>query len=215
MPGGVDRVDGAGRADGIGFIGGRGIELVGLGRPLEITRDSPAGGAAGACVSTTGVGAGVSTTAAGASITGVGAGASTTAAGASITGVGAGASTTGTASIFAAAVLVAAAFFAGAFLAAAFFAGAATDPSSASTFFTAAFLAAAFLTGFSSSGCASRFNPSLTAFRRTRSACASSIEDDTPLTSMPIVFERSSASLFVRPSSFASSAIRIFLTGKG
>ena len=46
IPGGVDRVDGAGRADGIGLIGGRGIELVGLGRPLEITRDSPAGASA-------------------------------------------------------------------------------------------------------------------------------------------------------------------------
>jgi hypothetical protein len=109
----------------------------------------------------------------------------------------------------------AAAFFAAAFLAGAFFAGASPSAEGASAFLTAAFLAAVFLAGFSSSGWTSRFNPSRSALRRTRSACASSIEDDTLRTSMPIVFDRSSASLFVSPSSLASSAIRIFLTAKG
>ena len=109
----------------------------------------------------------------------------------------------------------AAAFLAAAFLAGAFFAGASPSAEGAAAFLTAAFFAAAFFAGFSSSGWASRFNPSRSALRRTRSACASSIEDDTLRTSMPIVFDRSSASLFVSPSSLASSAIRIFLTAKG
>jgi hypothetical protein len=114
-----------------------------------------------------------------------------------------------------AAVLGAAAFFATAFLVGAFFAGASPSAGAASAFFAAAFFAAAFFAGFSSSGWASRFSPSRSALRRTRSACASSIEDDTLRTSMPIVFDRSSASLFVSPSSLASSAIRIFFTAKG
>jgi hypothetical protein len=114
-----------------------------------------------------------------------------------------------------ASTLVAAAFFAGAFFAAAFFAGASPSTGAASAFFAAAFFAGAFFAGFSSSGCASRFRPSRSALRRTRSACASSIEDDTLRTSMPISFDRSSASLFVIPSSLASSAIRIFFTAKG
>jgi hypothetical protein len=109
----------------------------------------------------------------------------------------------------------AAAFFAAAFLAGAFFAGASPSAEGASTFLTAAFLAAVFFAGFSSSGWTSRFSPSRSALRRTRSACASSIEDDTLRTSIPIVFDKSSASLFVSPSSLASSAIRIFLTAKG
>jgi hypothetical protein len=100
-------------------------------------------------------------------------------------------------------------------LAGAFFAGASPSAGAASAFFAAAFLTAAFFAGFSSSGWASRFSPSRSALRRTRSACASSIEDDTLRTSMPIVFDRSSASLFVSPNSLASSAIRIFLTAKG
>jgi hypothetical protein len=172
--------------------------------------------------------AGVSTTAAGASTTGAaaGTGASTTGAGAGevsdtgaesetfelvrVEGSAAGVEDTSGASTFGAA-----AFFAAAFLAGAFFAGASPSAGAASAFFAAAFLTAAFFAGFSSSGWASRFSPSRSALRRTRSACASSIEDDTLRTSMPIVFDRSSASLFVSPSSLASSAIRIFLTAKG
>jgi hypothetical protein len=121
-----------------------------------------------------------------------------------------GASDTSGASTF-----VAAAFFAAAFFAGAFFAGASPSAGAASAFFAAAFFAGAFFAGFSSSGWASRFRPSRSALRRTRSACASSIEDDTLRTSMPISFDRSSASLFVIPSSLASSAIRIFFTAKG
>ena len=200
-PAGVD-----GREGGCGTTGGRGIAPVG--RPLEITRDSPLG-AAGAA------GAGVSTTGAGVSTTGVVAtGTSTT----GVTGVGAitsGVSSTGSASTFAAAAFFAGAFFAAVFLTAVFFAGASPSPDSPSAFLAAAFLAGAFFAGFSSAGCTSRTNPSLTALRRTRSACASSMEEDTFLTSMPISLERSSVSLFVQPSSFASSAIRIFLIAKG
>ena len=125
-------------------------------------------------------------------------------------------STFGSASTFGAAAFFAAAFFAGAFFAGAFSPSAVSASAfGAAAFLVAAFFAAAFFTGFSSSGCASRFSPSRSALRRTRSACASSIEEETLRTSMPIDFERSRASLFVRPSSFASSAILIFLAGKG
>ena len=81
-------------------------------------------------------------------------------------------------------------------LAAAFFTGAASSPPS-SDFFAAVFLAGAFLAGFSSSGCLSRFSPSRSALRRTRSACASSMDDDVLFTSIPIDVESSSISLFV------------------
>ena len=57
----------------------------------------------------------------------------------------------------------------------------------------------------SGSGWASRIRPSRSALRRTRSAWASSIEDEWLFTPMPSDKERSSASLFVRPSSRASS----------
>ena len=56
-----------------------------------------------------------------------------------------------------------------------------------------------------SSGCFSRFRPSRSAFRRTRSPCASSIDDEWLFTPIPRSMHRSSASLFVRPSSRASS----------
>src|ERR1700728_1679661 len=45
-------------------------------------------------------------------------------------------------------------------------------------FLAAAFLAAAFLAAGASSGWTSRRRPSASAFRRTRSACASSMEDE-------------------------------------
>jgi hypothetical protein len=68
----------------------------------------------------------------------------------------------------------------------------------------AAFLAA-FLTAAGSSGWTGRRNPSASALRRTRSACASSIEDEWLLTPIPRERASSSPSLLVRPSSLASS----------
>ena len=79
----------------------------------------------------------------------------------------------------------------------------------------AAFVAGAFLTGAGSSGCSSRTRPSRSALRRTRSACASSMLDECVFTPMPRSSERSSVSLFVRPSSLASSWTRIFAANVG
>ena len=61
-----------------------------------------------------------------------------------------------------------------------------------------------------SSGCSSRTRPSRRALRRTRSAWASSTPEEWVFTPMPNPTHRSRASLFVRPSSFASSWTRIF-----
>ena len=62
------------------------------------------------------------------------------------------------------------------------------------------------LVGFSgSSGCTSRRRPSASTLRRTRSACASSIDDEWLFTPMPRSTAISTVSLFVRPSSRASS----------
>jgi hypothetical protein len=84
----------------------------------------------------------------------------------------------------------------GAFAAGAFFAGA----------FLAAFLAGAFLAAFfGSSGWTSRLRPSRSALRRTRSPWASSMPDEWLLTPMPSESHRSRHSLFVSPSSLASS----------
>jgi hypothetical protein len=71
----------------------------------------------------------------------------------------------------------------------------------------AAFLVdlAAFLAGAGSSGWTGRRNPSASALRRTRSACASSMEDEWLLTPIPRERASSSPSLLVRPSSLASS----------
>lgn len=64
-------------------------------------------------------------------------------------------------------------------------------------------VAAGFLTG--SSGWTGRRSPSRSALRRARSAWASSIEDEWLLTPIPRDRQRSSASLLVSPSSWASS----------
>ena len=71
----------------------------------------------------------------------------------------------------------------------------------------AAFLVAlaAFLAGAGSSGWTGRRRPSASALRRTRSACASSMEDEWLLTPIPRERASSSPSLLVRPSSLASS----------
>jgi hypothetical protein len=79
----------------------------------------------------------------------------------------------------------------------------------------AAAAAAAFLVGFlaalaGSSGWTSRLRPSFSARRRTRSPWASSMEDEWLLMPMPKTLHRSTASLLVRPSSFASSWTLIF-----
>jgi hypothetical protein len=89
-------------------------------------------------------------------------------------------------------------------------AGAGTGAASAdaaASFAGAAFLVdlAAFLAGAGSSGWTGRRNPSASALRRTRSACASSMEDEWLLTPIPRDRASSSPSLFVRPSSLASS----------
>jgi len=55
------------------------------------------------------------------------------------------------------------------------------------------------------SGDTGRRSPSASALRRTRSAWASSIDEEWLFTPMPSEMERSRASLFVRPSSLASS----------
>ena len=62
-----------------------------------------------------------------------------------------------------------------------------------------------------SGGWTSRRRPSRSALRRTRSACWSSMLEEWLLTPMPRSMHRSSASLFCRPSSRASSYTRIFL----
>ncbi len=90
------------------------------------------------------------------------------------------------------------------------FAGASPSPLSAAPAVGAADFAAlvafaAFLAGAGSSGWTGRRNPSASAFRRTRSACASSMEDEWLLTPIPRERASSSPSLLVRPSSLASS----------
>jgi hypothetical protein len=100
----------------------------------------------------------------------------------------------------------AATFLAGAFLAVA----APAVALDAATFFAAeAGAAAAFLTAFlagaGSSGWTGRRRPSASALRRTRSAWASSMEEEWLLTPMPRDNASSRPSLFVSPSSLASS----------
>jgi len=85
-------------------------------------------------------------------------------------------------------------------------AGDASSPGSAD-------LAGAFaaLAGFAgSSGWTSRMRPSRSALRRTRSACASSMLEECVFTPIPSDTQRSSVSLFVIPSSLASSCTRFF-----
>lgn len=105
---------------------------------------------------------------------------------------------------------LATAFFATAFFAAAFFTGLSAPSAPSAAFFATAFFAAAFFSGLGSSGCSSRTRPSRSARRRTRSACASMIDDEWLFTSMPMTRQRSTASLLVRPSSLASSWTRMF-----
>ena len=78
-------------------------------------------------------------------------------------------------------------------------------PSAGPADFAALVALAAFFAGAGSSGWTGRRNPSASAFRRTRSACASSMEDEWLLTPIPRDRASSSPSLLVRPSSLASS----------
>ncbi len=75
----------------------------------------------------------------------------------------------------------------------------------AAAFAAAFFVAAAFWGAAGSSGCTGRRSPSRSALRRARSACASSMDDEWLFTPIPRDRHSSSASLFVRPSSWASS----------
>lgn len=160
-----------------------------------------------------GLGAGVSAAAGAGSTTGASTtGSGTTTGATSTTGVSL---TSATGSAVASGVaFFATAFFATAFFAAAFFTGlSASPPASAAltaAFLAGAFFAAAFFSGFGSSGCSSRTRPSRSARRRTRSACASMIDDEWLFTSIPMTRQRSTASLLVRPSSLASSWTRMF-----
>ena len=217
----------AGRAGG---AGGRGAEpgaagATGLGRPLEMkplraASPTPSVGAvvSGAAVTsgTTSAGAiGVGAGAGSGAATGAGVGASTTSIGADAsTTAGVSSATSFLATSFFATAFFATAFFATAFLATAFLAGFASSPSASSflatAFFATAFFAGVFFSGFGSSGCSSRTSPSRSARRRTRSACASMIDEEWLLMSMPIARHKSTASLLVRPSSLASSWTRMF-----
>ncbi len=85
--------------------------------------------------------------------------------------------------------------------------GAAAGAGAAAAFFVAL---AAFAGLPGSSGWTSRMRPSRSALRRTRSACASSMLDECVLTPIPSDSQRSSVSLFVIPSSLASSCTRFF-----
>ena len=76
---------------------------------------------------------------------------------------------------------------------------------SAAGFSAAGAFAAAFLAFLGSSGWTSRLSPSRSAFRRTRSAWASSMLEEWLLTPIPSAAHRSSVSLLVSPSSRASS----------
>jgi hypothetical protein len=78
-------------------------------------------------------------------------------------------------------------------------------PAAADSSGTPDFAGAFFVTFAGSSGWTSRISPSRSAFLRTRSACAPSIPDEWLFTPMPSDRLRSSASLLVSPSSFASS----------
>ena len=78
-------------------------------------------------------------------------------------------------------------------------------PSAGPADFAALVALAAFFAGAGSSGWTGRRSPSASALRRTRSASASSMEDEWLLTPIPRERASSSPSLLVRPSSLASS----------
>ncbi len=208
----ADGADGADAADAAAVAAGAGACVAA----------AAAGAGAGACVAGAGVGV-----AAGACVTGAWAGGDET--GGAGAGAGrlllirredrAGASEeTGAEEAAGAATVRAGAFLAGALPGAelldtevnGFLAGASAPPSSSragagAADFAALVAFAAFFAGAGSSGWTGRRRPSASALRRTRSACASSMEDEWLLTPMPRERASSSPSLLVRPSSLASS----------
>ena len=70
---------------------------------------------------------------------------------------------------------------------------------------------AAFLVRFGLSGVGSFFKPCSSAWRRTRSACASTIVDDGEVTPTPMRLQRSTTSFDAMPSSLASAETRMLL----
>jgi hypothetical protein len=161
------------------------------------------GGAGG--VGATGVDPAVDVVAAGATEVagatgGAAVGAAATGGVATTCGVSIGAATTGSLGA-GAGVAVSSAFFLARGLAAVF-----VSFSSAPASLSAAFLAAFF--GFSTT---SRFRPFSSAWRRTRSACASTMLDDGDDAPMPIELQRSTTSFEVMPSSLASVETRTLL----
>ena len=187
----------------IAAAGATGRLSPGRGRLLVIRRGSSSScsvvSMAGALTWTGGVG---STTA-----TGRGAGGGVGAATGSTSTTGTTGSTTGGSGLSSASTTAGAAF-----LAAAFFTGAASVAASvgSTALAAAAFLAADFLTGLTSSGCSSRVNPSRTARRSSRSACASMRVLECVFTPTPIVSHSAIISALVIPSFLASSCTRMF-----
>lgn len=84
----------------------------------------------------------------------------------------------------------------------------------ASTVAFAAFVAFVALSALAASAGTSRRNPSASARRRMRSACASSIDADGLEAPIPSFWASASNSLLVNPSSFESSCTRIFFGAK-
>jgi hypothetical protein len=178
------RVTSSARDDVMKPLGRADSASAATGGTAETTGAGASTAAAGATYSTTGVGAGASATST------IGAtGATTSTSGSAVTAGATGASTTGAAATTSTT--------------------GASATTTSSTLLPAAFLVTFF--AFSGSGgCTSRMRPSRSALRRTRSACASSIEDECVLMPIPNEIHRSTASLFVRPSSLPSSWTLIF-----
>lgn len=74
-----------------------------------------------------------------------------------------------------------------------------------------AFSASVFFARLGFSGAGSRFRPCSSAWRRTRSACASTIVDDADVTPIPMRLQRSTTSFDAMPSSLASAETRMLL----
>ncbi len=185
-----------------------GSAATGVGAAASTARAAAATGSTAAGRAAAGVTAAVVTAAvvAAAVTAAVVAAAGVTAAGASTAATVAGASASGTAlsaDVGAGAGLAAdAVFFTG-------FDAAAAPSSTPSTGASAGFLAARFV-ALCSSGCSGRVRPSRSARRRRRSACASMMVEDWLFASTPIAPVSASISVFVIPSSFASSCTRMF-----
>jgi hypothetical protein len=190
--GGAGRLPVVGRGGAAGGEEGRGFQpSERVGAPPDVV-GAGRGGAGGGAVGASGASAAA-------------AGASARAAGASAAGADLGADGSALASALALDLALAAGAAAGR-------AGASREPPSVAGAALGLALPAerAGLAGLGSSGWTSRTMPSRWARRRTRSACASSIPEECVFTPIPNMRERSRHSLFVSPSSRASSWTRIF-----